>query len=176
MLEDLSKIKEAMDEVCREAGMKSFKVVSPVELLGIRPGMDEDALISILGDDPVHMAAQGYAKLASSCINLAESTMTIFTGEKRGWEEGECEGEDEEDMAIGNYHRRRHEWLFNVVSGTGSWKGGQGALPVRLSGQGGQERSKKSGAGEGGFPRSVGKAFPGKSTGQKGGNTYPFPY
>jgi hypothetical protein len=82
MLEDLSKIKEAMDEVCREAGMKSFKVVSPVELLGIRPGMDEDALISILGDDPVHMVAQGYAKLEGSCINLAESTMTIFTGRR----------------------------------------------------------------------------------------------
>ncbi len=82
MLEDLSKIKEVMDEVCREAGMKSFKVVSPVELLSIRPGMDEDALISILGDDPVHMAAQGYVKVASSCINLAESTMTIFTDDE----------------------------------------------------------------------------------------------
>ncbi len=58
-MEDLSRIKEAMDEVCREAGMKSFKVLSPVELLGIRPGMDEDTLISIVGDDPVHMAEQG---------------------------------------------------------------------------------------------------------------------
>ncbi len=69
-----------MDEVCRGAGMKSFKVLSPVELLGIRPGMDEDTLISIVGDDPVHMTEQGYGKLAVSCINLAESN----TGEKRG--------------------------------------------------------------------------------------------
>jgi hypothetical protein len=41
MLEDLSKIKEAMCDICWETGMRSFKVVSPVELLGIRPGMDE---------------------------------------------------------------------------------------------------------------------------------------
>jgi hypothetical protein len=123
MLEDLSKIKEAMGDVCKETGMRSFKVVSPVELLGIRPGMDEDILIGILGDDPVHMAAQGYAKLAGSSVSLAESTLTIFTGEKRGWEEGECA---EDEMAMENYHRRRHEWLYNVVSGTGSWKGGQG--------------------------------------------------
>ncbi len=106
-----------MDEVCREAGMKSFKVLSPVELLGIRPGMDEDTLISVLGDDPVHMAEQGYGKLAGCCINLAESNMTIFTGEKRGWEDEEGE---EDEMAMQNYHRRRHEWLYNVVSGTGS--------------------------------------------------------
>jgi hypothetical protein len=161
MLEDLSRIKEAMDEVCREAGMKSFKVLSPVELLGIRPGMDEDTLISIVGDDPVHMAAQGYAKLAVSCINLAESNMTIFTGEKRGWEDEE----DEEEMATQNYHRKRHEWLFNVVSGTGSWKGGQAAPPAMLSMQGGQEK---------GFPKGTWKGLPGKGAGPKGGNAYPY--
>jgi hypothetical protein len=72
ILEDLSK--EAMGDVCRESGMKCYKVVSPVELLGIRPRMDDDSLIGILGDDPVHMAAQGYAKLAGSCVGLAEST------------------------------------------------------------------------------------------------------
>jgi hypothetical protein len=63
MLEDLSRIKEAMDEVCREVGMKSFKVLSPVELLGIRPGMDEDTLISIVGDDPVQ------SSLSSGAVN-----------------------------------------------------------------------------------------------------------
>jgi hypothetical protein len=36
------KIKEAMGDVCREAGMTGYKVVSPVELLGIRPGMNPD--------------------------------------------------------------------------------------------------------------------------------------
>jgi hypothetical protein len=71
--------------------------------------MDKDILIGILGDDPVYMAAhcaQGYAKLAGRCVSLAESTMTIFTGEKGVWEEGECA---EDEMAMENYHRRRHE-------------------------------------------------------------------
>ncbi len=133
--------------------MKSFKVLSPVELMGIRPGMD--TLISILGDDPVRMAGQGYGKLAVSCINLAESNMTIFTGEKRGWEDDEGE---EDEMAMQNYHRRRQEWLFNVVSGTGSWKGGQAAPPVKMSMQGGQEK---------GFAKGTGKGFPGKGAGPK---------
>jgi hypothetical protein len=160
MLEDLCRIKEAMDKVCREAGLKSFKVLSPVELLGIRPGMEEDTLISLLGDDPVHMAAQGYGKLAVSCIGLAESSMTIFMGEKRGWED-----EDEDETSMENYHRRRHEWLYNVVSGTGSWKGVQAAPPVKMSGQGGQEKAK-----------GTRKGFSGKVSGPKGGNTYPFTY
>jgi hypothetical protein len=109
MLEDLSKIKEAMWDMCKEAGMTGYKVVSPVELLGIRPGMNEDTLIGILGDDPVHMAAQGYAKLAGSSVGLAESCSTLFTGEKRGWEE------EEDEMAMENYHHRRHEWLYQCT-------------------------------------------------------------
>jgi hypothetical protein len=39
----------------------------------------------------VHMAAHGYAKLAGSCVGLAESCMTLFTGEKRGWVGGRGE-------------------------------------------------------------------------------------
>jgi hypothetical protein len=176
MLEDLTKIKEAMIDVCRETGMRSFKVVGSVELLGIRPGMDEDALIGILGDDPVHMARQGYVNLAGSCVSLAESAMTIFTGEKRGWEEGECE---EDELAMENYHRRRHEWLYNVVSGTGSWKGGQGVKPVKFGGSGGlggHGMGRAAMGAGGGAARGAGKVFPGKASGPKGGNSYPFPY
>jgi len=83
----------------------------------------------------VHMAAQGYAKLAGSCVGLAESCSTLFTGEKRGWEE-----EDEEEMAMENYHRRRHEWLYKVVSGSGSWKGGQGAKQAKVGMTAGDRR------------------------------------
>jgi hypothetical protein len=49
MLEDLARLKEAVEEVCREGGMSKFKVVSPSELLGIRDEMDENELIQILG-------------------------------------------------------------------------------------------------------------------------------
>jgi hypothetical protein len=52
MLEDLGRIKEAVDEVCREGGMRRYKVVRPPELLGIRAAMDEDELIQILGGTP----------------------------------------------------------------------------------------------------------------------------
>jgi hypothetical protein len=51
MLEDLARLKEAVEEVCREEGMSRFKVVSPSELLGIRAVMDENELIQILGGD-----------------------------------------------------------------------------------------------------------------------------
>jgi hypothetical protein len=171
MLEDLSKIKEAMVDVCREAGTTGYKVVSPVELLVIRPGMNEDTLIGILGDDPVLMAAQGYVKLAGSCVGLAESCSTLFTGEKRGWEE------EEDEMAMENYHRRRHEWLYKVVSGTGSWRGGQGAKQAKMGmtvGIGGQEKGRLSMGTGGGAAKDTGRGFPGKTTGQKGGNSYPY--
>jgi hypothetical protein len=51
---------------------------------------------------------QASEKVKSSC------SMTIFTGEKRGWED-----EDEDETAMENYHRRRHEWLYSVQCGLG---------------------------------------------------------
>jgi hypothetical protein len=56
--------------------------------------------------------------------NLTSST--AFSGGKRGREE------DEAEESIGNYHRKRHEWLYNVVSGTGGWGQGQQAKSVSL--------------------------------------------
>ncbi len=51
MPEDLSRVKDAAEEVCREGGMWHFKVVSPVEMLEIRTMMDENDLIQILGEN-----------------------------------------------------------------------------------------------------------------------------
>ncbi len=62
MPEDLARIKDAVWDVCRENGMRSYKVVSPGELLGIRVTMEENDLIQVLGDNPVHMSAGGYTK------------------------------------------------------------------------------------------------------------------
>ncbi len=50
MPEDLARIKDAVGDTCRESSMRSFKVVSPVELLGIRVTMKEKELVQILGD------------------------------------------------------------------------------------------------------------------------------
>jgi hypothetical protein len=115
MLEDLARLKEAAEDVFREGGMRNYKVVSPVEMLGIRAAMDENELIQILGADPVHMAQKGYQLLSDGLVRMVETASTAFSGGKRGREEEEAE------EGIGNYHRKRHEWLFNVVSGTGGW-------------------------------------------------------
>jgi hypothetical protein len=124
--------------------------VSPVEILGIRPAMDENELIQILGADPVHMAQKKYQLLSDKLVRMVESASTPFTGGKRGREE-----EDESEEGIGNYHRKRHEWLYNVVSGTGGW--GQGQQAKTFS----QEKGKGGGAGKGAgvfpFGKKIGK-------------------
>ncbi len=44
-------------------------------------------------------------------------------------------------------------------------RAGNAAAPVKMSTQGGQEK---------GFAKGTGKGFPGKGTGPKGGNAYPY--
>jgi hypothetical protein len=159
MLEDLARLKEAVEEECREKDMRGYKVVSPVELLGIRSPMSEDELIQIVGDHPVHMTAFGYMKLAGSMVSMVEGQRSGFAGDKRGREE---EGEDA--GGIDNFHRKRHEWLYNFISGAGGWRGGQ------QGGAGGQERGRGAARGAGrGQPRgtSIGKGF---DKGPMGGN------
>jgi hypothetical protein len=137
MLEDLARLKEAAEEVCREGGMRNYKVVSPVEMLGIRAAMDENELIQILGADPVHMAQKGYQLQSDGLVRMVEASSTAFSGGKRVREE------DEAEEGVGNYHRKRHEWLYNVVSGTGGWGQGQQVKMVSL------EKGKGGGAGKG---------------------------
>jgi hypothetical protein len=128
--------------------MINNKVVSPVEMLGIRAAMDENELIQILGADPVHMAQKGYQLLSDGLVRMVEATSTAFSGGKRGREE------DEAEEGIGNYHRKRHEWLYNVVSGTGGWV------------QGPQTKAVNMEKGKGGGPGRSSGAFPfGKKTG-----------
>jgi hypothetical protein len=82
-------------------------------------------------------------------------------------------------MAMENFHRRRHEWLYKVVSGTGSWKGGQGAKLVKLGDRGaGRTGEGKSchGSCRRGRQGWCWEVLPGKAAGPKGGNSYPFPY
>jgi hypothetical protein len=124
-----------VEDVCREKDMRGYKVVSPIELLGIRPVMLEDELIQIVGDHPVHMTPIGYMKLAESMVGLVEGQglRTGFAGDKRGREE-----DDEEEGGIDNYHRKRHEWLYNRISGAGGWRGGM------QGGAGGQARGRGS--------------------------------
>ncbi len=52
-------------------------------------------------------------------FEISENPRTVFAGEKRAREEYE------EEEGMENYHRKRHEWLFEVVSGSGGWQSGQ---------------------------------------------------
>ena len=119
--------------------MRRYKVISPVDLLGIRVQMDEDELIGLLGEHPVHMSSEGYNRLAESIISMVERPGALFSGEKREREEAESEAEAE---VVGGWHRKKHEWLHSQVSGTGRWKAGK----VQVQGQSGQ-----GGSGQGGF-------------------------
>ncbi len=161
VLEDLARIKDAVGDICRETSMKGYKVVSPVELLGIRVTMEENELVQILGDNPVHLSGTGYQRLAGSLINMAENPRTIFAGEKRMWED-----EGEED-GMENYHRKRHDWLYNVVSGARGVKNGQ---VVRM---GGQERGREAGKGAG-HVRTPGQGQQYQNPGDRGGNGFPY--
>jgi hypothetical protein len=128
-------------------------------IIVLRVAMSEDDLIKILGDDPVHMTAAGYMKLAGSLISMAESPRTIFSGEKREREESEEDG----DEGVENYHRKRHEWLYEVVSGSGEWQGGQQARGS------GQDRGRDGGRGEKRFQSGGDK---GQGKGRMGGNIF----
>jgi hypothetical protein len=110
--------------------MRNFKVVSPPEMLGIRTVMDENELIQILGGggEAVHISLRWYRMLADSFVKMVESQKSTFAGGKIGREEDE----EEEEEGIVNFHRRRHEWLYNVVSGAGGWKPSQ---TVKVGGQ-----------------------------------------
>ncbi len=158
MLEDLARIKEAVEEVCREGGMSKFKVVSPPELLGIRAVMDENELIQILGGGCCAHGPEGVQD-AGCFVRMVESQKSTFAGGKRDREEDE-EGDD---GGIVNFHRRPHEWLYNVVSGAGGWKPSQ---TVKLSGQ---PREKGGAAGKSGAGSGSGKGPFGQNFGQMGG-------
>jgi hypothetical protein len=150
--------------------MKSFKVVSPPELLGIRAAMDEDELIQILGGDAVHMAPRGYRMLAENFVKLVESEKSAFAGGKRGREQDQ--DEDEDEAGIVNFHRRRHEWLYNVVSGAGGWKP---SPIVKMTGyrreKGGTMGTSAAQSGSAGYGSGAGKGPFGQSGGQMGGNS-----
>jgi hypothetical protein len=92
---------------------------------------------------------------------MAENPRTIFAGEKRMWED-----EGEED-GMENYHRKRHDWLYNVVSGAGGVKSGQ---QVRV---GGQERGRDDGK-RTGLVMTTGQGPQYQNPGGRGGNSFPY--
>jgi hypothetical protein len=97
--------------------MKAYKVTSMGELMGVRATSEEGLLTALCGQDPVHPTVEGYKRMAKSLIEMVESPKGAFNGEKRE------RAVHEEVGMIGNEDRLEHEWLYEVVSETGSWKG-----------------------------------------------------
>jgi hypothetical protein len=116
MLSDLAVIKEAMLEFCREEGIQLYKVLGSCELLGLKAAMEEDEVERLLGSHPVHMTDEGYVTMAEQLIKLISNPTQLFVGEKR--EREEYAG----PVEVGGWRRKTHEWLFNIVSGTGAKK------------------------------------------------------
>ncbi len=82
MLADLSVIRDAMLEVCREEGVQLYKVLGTCELLGLKAAMEEDEVERLLGSHPVHMTEEGYVTLAEQMIKLISYPTQLFVGEK----------------------------------------------------------------------------------------------
>jgi hypothetical protein len=145
MLCDLQDAKEAIVDMCRETGMRSFKVTNPVELMGIRFTTEEGELERLLGDDPVHYAGEGYATMARNLIEMVEGPTSVFQAEKREMVQVEEEIglPDGEDM--GSWRRGHTEWLFNTVSGLGGWKSKR-SREQRGRGRGGRGRGGARGS------------------------------
>jgi hypothetical protein len=114
MLADLTEVRDAMMELCREEGLQMYRVMSTCELLGLRAAMEEDEVERILGSDPIHMTEDGYVTLAENIVRTLDNPTTLFVGEKRSRDESS------ERVVVGGWKRKTHEWLYNTVSGTGA--------------------------------------------------------
>jgi hypothetical protein len=54
------RLRTPLVEMCREMGMRSFKVTNPVDLMGIRSTTEEGEMERLLAENPVHYTADGY--------------------------------------------------------------------------------------------------------------------
>jgi hypothetical protein len=72
-------------EMCREMGMRSFKVTNPVDLMGIRSTTEKGEMDRLLGEDPDHYTADGYVMImARSLIDMVVGGPGVFfQAEKR---------------------------------------------------------------------------------------------
>jgi hypothetical protein len=152
MLRDLVEVKEAIREGCMEAGLKSYKVLNPCELLGLSGDMEDDDLARLMGEDSTHMLDAGYVALAEKLCKIVEDEKISFQGEKR---QREKEPEMPEGDEVGSHRRRYVEWLFFTVSGEGRWNefrltrgGGRGGRGGRGGGTGPRE-DRRDGYGRG---------------------------
>jgi hypothetical protein len=160
MLNDLLEIKEAIGNQCREDGHTLYKVASPGELIGLKASMEEEEVEKLLGKDPVHMTKEGYWTLAENLVKMVESRRTLFMGEKRERQDS-LEGSFEE---LGGWRRKKHEWLYQTVSGMGGWKTDKDGQDQAV----GQMQQNRAGGSKGGY-KGIGIQDGGNRSGLQGG-------
>jgi hypothetical protein len=155
LLSDMQEAKVAIGEVCRDMGLRSFKVTNPADLMGLRSYMEEGEVARLLGDDPVHYTAEGFAVMGRNLIDMVEGPRSVFQAEKRGRTSSDG-GTDGMPVGVdmGSWRRGNTEWLHNEVSGLGGWRGGRAAQGSQPRGRGvprGRGEPRGRGA-EGGYP------------------------
>ncbi len=64
----------------------------------------------------MHMTDEGYVAMAEQLVKLISNPTQLFVGEKREREEYAGPAE------VGGWRRKTHEWLLNMVAGTGAKK------------------------------------------------------
>jgi hypothetical protein len=155
LLSDMQEAKMAMGEVCRDMGLRSYKVTNAADLMGLRSYMEEGEVARLLGDDPVHYTAEGFAVMGRNLIDMVEGPRSVFQSEKRGRtaSDGGAEGLPV-GVDMGSWRRGNTEWLHNEVSGLGGWRGGRAAQGSQPRGRGlSRGRGEPRGRGaEGGYP------------------------
>ena len=105
MLEDLARIHEGLAESCREDGIRRYKMISPLDLLGISHQTEEDEVASLLGDSPVHMTRAGYALMAEKLTEMVEKKGAVFAGDKRRRDDSVTEEAVVEDTRVAIFQR-----------------------------------------------------------------------
>jgi len=143
------------EQVCRDMGLRSYKVTNPADLMGLRSYMEEGEVARLLGDDPVHYTAEGFAVMGRNLIDMVEGPRSVFQAEKRGRTSSDG-GTDGMPVGVdmGSWRRGNTEWLHNEVSGLGGWRGGRAAQGSQPRGRGvprGRGEPRGRGA-EGGYP------------------------
>jgi hypothetical protein len=118
MLEGISSIRREIKDICYDERATLYHVVNPCGILGFYDSNREEEADGHKGNDPVHLAASGYEKLAQVLTQQVEDGCLAFSGGKR-----ELEEEDPMSQEMRANLPKRRDWIYKA-GGAGAWRGG----------------------------------------------------
>jgi hypothetical protein len=83
MLSRMKEIRRELKEACLEWKLANYKVVNGCTLLDLTEESEFQAWDKMMGQDPVHLTGDGYAKLANGVVKMSEGLDAVFSGGKR---------------------------------------------------------------------------------------------